>query len=176
MANFVTVLRLVSIPFLVRAILDARHATALALFLAAALTDALDGFLARRFHTETRLGAYLDPIADKLFLSITYITLAYAGHVPWWLVAIIFGRDAWLLLASIGALLLTRLRDFPPSVWGKASTFVQILCALTVLVRNATPSAALDSLSSALAYPVAALAFVSGIHYSWRGWTRVHPD
>src|SRR5437899_2382940 len=127
--NLLTVARLLLAPFILWTIASGRHRVALALFVVAALTDGLDGLLARRFRQITAIGAYLDPIADKVLLSGAYLSLAAAGSVPWWLVAVIFGRDVLLLISSGVALVFTKFRQFEPSVWGKASTFVQIACA-----------------------------------------------
>src|SRR5258708_40035081 len=85
-ANLFTLVRLAAVPFAVQAILLEHHGRALAIVLAAGLTDAVDGALARHFGMATSVGAYLDPIVDKLFLSAIYISLATVSSVPWWLV------------------------------------------------------------------------------------------
>jgi cardiolipin synthase len=167
--NLLTVTRLLLAPFVFAAIVSGRDVLALALFICAALTDGLDGLLARRFRQITPLGAYLDPIADKVLLSGVYLSLALAGRVPWWLVAVIFGRDIFLLLSSGIALMFTAFRQFRPSVWGKASTCVQIACALAWIAQNAFPSYALRALAEAMIWPTAAATIWSGLHYSWRG-------
>jgi cardiolipin synthase len=174
--NLLTFARLLLAPFVFTAIVSGHGQRALALFACAALTDGLDGLFARRFHQITPLGAYLDPIADKFLLSGVYFFLAVIGSVPWWLVAIIFGRDIFLLLTSGIALMFTAFRQFRPSVWGKASTFVQIACALAWLAQNAVPSPALHALAEALIWPTAAATIWSGLHYSWRGlrFVRAH--
>ena len=168
-ANLFTLLRLVLVPFVIQAIIEGRHFLALVLFALAAVTDILDGAAARHLRTATAEGAYLDPIADKCLLSGVFVALAAAGTVPWWLVAVIFGRDAYILLAAGVMLLLTPVRSFPPSVWGKASTFVQILTAATWLGRNALQLRALDAVSSAMLWPCAVFTIWSGIHYTWHG-------
>jgi len=167
--NFLTSLRLVAVPFIIRAILDGRHFFALALFAAAAATDLLDGAAARHFHVTTRSGAYLDPIADKCLLSGVFLALASARIVPWWLVAVIFGRDIYILLGVATVLLLTNVRGFPPSVWGKVSTFVQILTAVAWMGRDAFQFRFLDAVSLLLLWPCAGLTICSGLHYTWRG-------
>jgi cardiolipin synthase len=167
--NLFTFLRLLLVPFIIRAILDGRNVAAVTLFAIAAFTDILDGAAARHFKTTTRTGAYLDPIADKCLLSGVYLALAWAGMIPWWLVAVIFGRDLYILLAVGIILLLTPVRSFPPSIWGKASTFVQIVTAVTWLARNVLEVRALDALSTAMLWPCAAFAIWSAIHYTWRG-------
>jgi cardiolipin synthase (CMP-forming) len=168
-ANLFTLARLAAVPFAVHAILHVQHGRALAIVLAAGLSDTVDGALARRFGTTTSVGAYLDPIVDKLFLSAVYISLAMIATVPRWLVVEIFARD-FLILAACGvAILFLRIRRFPPSIWGKASTFLQILCALVVMIGNAYPDTAAARWSNALIWPVAILTGFSGIHYLWRG-------
>ena len=174
--NLLTFTRLLLAPFVFTAIVSGHGEPALALFACAALTDGLDGLLARRFRQITPLGAYLDPIADKFLLSGVYFFLAVIGSVPWWLVAVIFGRDIFLLLSSGIALMFTSFRQFRPSVWGKASTFVQIACALAWLAQNAVPSLALHALAEAFIWPTAAATIWSGLHYAWRGlrFARAH--
>ena len=164
-ANLFTLGRLLAVPFAVHAILSGRHERALAIVLVAALTDTIDGTLARRFGTATIAGAYFDPIVDKFFLNAVYISLAAILTVPWWLVIEILARDV-VILASSGALMLNGRRRFPPSVWGKASTFLQIALALMILVGNAFPGV---EPPGALMWAVAALTAWSGIHYLWRG-------
>jgi len=168
-ANLLTALRLVLVPFVILAILDGNHIRALVLFGGAALTDALDGIAARTMGSATRLGAYLDPIADKCLLSGVFLALAVAHLAPRWLVALVFGRDLYILAAVVFLLWLTPVRRFPPSVWGKVSTFVQVLTVTVWLFRNATPLSLLELLSEAIQWPCAAFTVWSGIHYTWRG-------
>jgi len=171
-ANLLTLVRLACVPFAVHAILRQEHGRALAIVLFGGLTDAIDGTLARRFGMATSVGAYLDPITDKIFLSAGYIALATISSVPWWLVIEIFSRDVLILAASGASMLFLRMRHFPPSVWGKASTFLQILCALAVMIGNAAPDSAAPNWAGALIWPVAVLTAFSGIHYLWRGLAR----
>jgi len=96
--------------------------------------------------------------------------------MPWWLVLMIFGRDIFLLASSGFALLFTNFRQFQPSVWGKVSTLVQIVCAVTWMLQNAVISPQLHSLAQALLWPTAAATLGSGLHYGWRGFRflKVH--
>jgi cardiolipin synthase len=167
--NLITLIRVVLVPFVIQATMAGRHTLALALFAVAAVTDVLDGAAARRFGAATQAGAFLDPIADKCLLSGVYLALAVAGMMPWWLVAVIFGRDLYILLAAGVMLLFTPVRRFPPSVWGKVSTFVQIVTAVVWLGRNVLEFRVLDSLSWVMLWPCAAFTLWSGIHYTWRG-------
>jgi cardiolipin synthase (CMP-forming) len=168
-ANLLTLLRLVLVPFVIVAILDERHVRALVLFACAASSDALDGAAARASGLTTRLGAYLDPVADKCLLSGVFLALAAAGLAPLWFVVVIFGRDFYILLGVAFLLWLTPVRRFPPSVWGKTSTFVQVWTAAVWLAANATGSALLNTLATAMLWPSAAFTLWSGIHYTWRG-------
>ena len=167
--NLFTLSRLVLTPFVIAAILDGRHGTALVLFAAAGFTDFLDGYAARRLKLATRAGEILDPIADKCLLSGVFLALAVANIVPRWAVWIIFGRDLAILAGSCVVLLLTTVRRLPPSIWGKWSTFIQILTAVTWMARNAAPAAVLDRLSVLMLWPCLGLTIYSGLEYAWRG-------
>jgi cardiolipin synthase len=164
-ANLFTFVRLIAVPFAMRSVLAGEHGRALAIVAVAALTDAVDGTLARRFGMATPQGAYFDPIVDKVFLSAIFVSLGVIGSAPWWIVIEIFARDVVILTASGLAMLLARQRRFPPSVWGKASTFLQIVYALWLMLANATGWGRPELLM----WPVAALTAFSGVHYIWRG-------
>jgi cardiolipin synthase len=167
--NFFTLLRVVLTPFVIKEILDGRHLLALELFAIAAFTDVLDGAAARRFGVVTPTGAYFDPIADKCLLSGVFLALAAARIVPRWLVGIIFGRDL-LILGGVGAVLMyTSVRRFPPSVWGKASTFVQIVTAVTWMARDAVEIRVLNSVASLILWPCVGFTVWSGLDYVRRG-------
>ena len=138
--NLLTLLRVALTPFVVQAIVERRFGRALAILLIAGITDVLDGLAARKLGLQSRFGAYLDPIADKALLTAGYLALGIAHAVPWWLVGLIFGRDLLILLLAAAALLFTSYRDFPPSIWGKLSTFCQIGAAVMVLTAGAFPA------------------------------------
>ncbi len=167
--NLFTLARLVLAPCVIEAILAGRHFLALALFAAAAFTDILDGFAARRLGLTTQAGAYLDPIADKCLLSGVFLALAAARIVPWWLVIVILGRDVYILLGA-AILGLTGARKFPPSVWGKASTFVQIVTAVSWMANNVLRTRVTESIAEAMVWPCAGFAIWSGAHYTWRAF------
>jgi cardiolipin synthase len=168
--NVLTIARVLLAPFVFTAIMRGQHDWAIALFACASLTDGLDGLVARQFGQDSALGAYLDPIADKFLLSGVYLSLAVAGSVPPWLVMVILGRDLFLLASSGIALRFTTFRQLRPSVWGKASTFVQIACATTWMAHNAVNWPPLHTLAQALVWPTAAVTIWSGLHYGWRGF------
>jgi cardiolipin synthase len=170
--NLFTLVRLALAPIVVLAILRGRYIAALFVFFAAGASDAFDGFLARKLGAETRFGAYLDPIADKLLLSAIYIALGAAGAIPWWMVAVVFARDLFILAMAIWGLLFTSIRSFPPSVWGKASTFLQIAAALVVMGSRAGIPAPVDL----VLWLMVAGTVWSGIHYGWRGIALLRAD
>lgn len=165
--NLVTLLRLMFAPFVAADILDGYYRRAIALCFVAGLTDVLDGLLARKMGEATRTGAYLDPIADKILLSAIYVALGIAQAIPWWMVAVVFGRDILILGMAAYGILFTSIRKFPPSVWGKLSTFFQISAALTVMCSRAGfPAPVTLSIWLMLAATI-----WSGGHYAWRGIT-----
>src|SRR5271154_5873359 len=132
--NQLTFLRLAFLPFFIIAIKYDRYGLALWILLAGGLSDALDGLLARQLNQKTTLGAYLDPIADKLLLSSSYVVLALKGKIGWWLAILVLGRDVLILVACAVILLAAGYRLFPPSIWGKATTMCEILLVVIVLV------------------------------------------
>ena len=169
LANLFTLFRLILVPYVIGAILDGRHSRALELFFVAAVTDVIDGALARSYGLATQAGAYLDPIADKCLLSGIFLALGATGIVPWWIVVVVLGRDMYILLAVVAVMALTKVRKFPPSRWGKISTFVQMATAVTWMVENIWPVVALHAISSAMLWVCAVFTVWSGIHYTLRG-------
>jgi cardiolipin synthase len=155
------------------AIMQGRFARALVLCAVAGVTDGLDGYLARRFDLDTRLGAFLDPLADKGLLVVVYLALGIADAVPRWLVVLVLGRDVMILLMAGLALLFTRIRDFPPSWWGKVSTTVQICSAVNFMAAKAWPGAMFDTLIPLGIGLTAAATAWSGVHYLWLGVQRL---
>jgi cardiolipin synthase (CMP-forming) len=164
--NFFTLLRLVLAPFVAVDILNGHFGRAILLLFAAGFTDVIDGFLARRLGEASRVGAYFDPIADKILLVVVYVSLGAAHAIPWWMVAIVFGRDLLILAMAGYGLLFTSVRKFPPSVWGKISTFLQIAAALVVMGDRAGIPA---PVTLALSLMVAGTVW-SGFHYAWAGF------
>ena len=163
--NLFTLARLMLAPFIAYDILHNHNSRAIVLLFAAGFTDVIDGFLARRYGESTRVGAYFDPIADKILLGVIYICLGVAGAIPWWMVALVFGRDVLILAMAGYGLRFTSFRKFPPSVWGKISTFFQIAAALVVMgARAGIPAPVTLAL-----YLMVFGTIVSGLHYVWRG-------
>ncbi len=164
--NQLTFLRLAFLPFFVIAIKYGHWRTALGILAAAGVSDGLDGLLARGLNQKTPLGAYLDPIADKLLLSSSYFVLALKAKIPWWLTILVLGRDLLLLAACAVILITVGYRPFPPSIWGKATTFCEILLVVIVLLAAIWSDWTLGDLREICSYIVAAFVMISGIHYS----------
>jgi len=133
-----TAARLALVPVVAAEVLGGNSGAALALTLVAGLTDGVDGFLARRYGWTSRLGAWLDPLADKALLVTLFLTLGRVGAVPWWLVVLVLARDVIILLMVGAAFAWTAIRDFPPSIWGKLSTLVQVGACVGVLFIRST--------------------------------------
>jgi cardiolipin synthase len=135
--NLITLARILLVPVVVWAITAGEMKIAFLLFLAAGVSDAVDGYLAKRFGMQTQLGAYLDPLADKAMIVSIYIALAIAGAIPLWLVILVVSRDIMI----VGAIMLSWLIDRPvklkPHVVSKANTVAQIVLALLVLATRA---------------------------------------
>ena len=131
--NILTLLRICLAPFLVAAILEDRYALSFGLFVAAGLTDALDGTLARLLRQRTMLGQYLDPVADKLLLSTLFLVLTHKGLIPARVTVLVFGRDVGILIVAAILYAAIGRREFRPSIFGKANTLVQIAAVAAVL-------------------------------------------
>ncbi len=160
-------------PLAAFAILGHRYGEALAWFIAAAFTDIIDGYLARRFGWMTQVGAWLDPLADKAMLVTIYAFLWVAGAIPTWLAGLIFGRDLLILLMAGVAMAFTKIRDFPPSRWGKLCTFSQIVTAVTVMVHLSGLLGGLEMVVRALFVVAAGMTGLSGAHYLYGGLRRL---
>ncbi len=162
--NLFSAFRVFLTPFVAFAILHRHFGMALALIGIAGVSDALDGYIARKLGKSSRLGEYLDPIADKILLVTVYLCEGLAGLLPPWLVALVFGRDLLILGIVAWGMVFTRIRSFPPSIWGKLSTAAQIAAALAVLADRD------DRLDRGwVLAPVAVTAVWSGLYYCWSG-------
>ena len=140
-ANQLTILRIVLIPAFVLLVVYGRLGAALLVFMTAGATDALDGLIARRAGQRTSLGAWLDPMADKLLLVTTFIVLTLpaiplTNHVPLWLTVVVISRDVVILAVVAIVNLAIGPRTFRPSMLGKATTAVFILTAVAIMYFN----------------------------------------
>ena len=174
--NLLTLLRLFLVPFLVIDILDHRYAWALGLFIFGGITDGMDGLLARRLGQSTRLGQYLDPIADKLMLSTLFLVLTHMGLVARYITILVFARDLGILLISTLLYVTNTLRDFRPSMLGKLNTLVQITAMLLVLITQIRTSAEVSQVRDVLLKAIAWMAPLSAAQYAWIVARRVSAE
>ena len=164
--NQITFLRLGFLPFFIIMIFYQHYTWALGFLLVAGMTDGLDGLLARTLNQKTSLGAYLDPIADKLLLSSSFVALALEGQIRWWLTILVLGRDILILVTAAVILATIGYRRFPPSIFGKITTTLQILLVFAVLLAIVTHSGTIAFIRQGLVYLVAGFTVFSGFHYS----------
>jgi len=166
--NLITLLRLGLVPVMAYFAWSGHYAIALPIFLVAALTDFVDGYIARRFQLVSKLGALLDPIADKLNMFVATAVLAWQGQIPVWLAVAIIGRDVVIV---VGAVLLRIARghlDIKPTRLSKVNTAIEFAVLLLVMAAAAgwiDPTAWMPPLFVV----VFATATASGIQYVWRG-------
>jgi cardiolipin synthase len=176
LANQLTFLRLVAVPFFILAVLEARFGLALAIFIAAAVTDLFDGLVARVFRQRTALGAYLDPAADKLLLTAAFVlltrypnlfqTIPMTNRIPIGLTILVISRDVLIVAIAFMLNLAYGQTRFQPSIWGNITTGAELVTTGVVLLCNHLER-------SHPIVPVAiattlVLILVSGFHYLWR--------
>lgn len=165
--NLLTLMRICMAPFLVSAIIEDRFALSFGLFVAAGLTDALDGTLARWLKQRTVLGQYLDPVADKLLLSTLFVVLTHKKLIPVTITVLVFGRDVGILLVAAILYAAVGRREFKPSFLGKANTFAQVTAVAMVLLHQLSDAKWVVALSIGALDATAALTVASGLHYAW---------
>ena len=167
--NLLTLVRIGLTPLVVAGILQGEYSWAFFWCFTAGITDLFDGAVARRFGAESRLGMVLDPAADKILQVSVFVALGMAGAVPVSIVVLVFGRDLLLVTGALFFRLSGRRITFPPTIWGKVSTVIQILAASAILGRFGPP------LEPLLVSLVAVGTVFSGLHYAARAvnWLKV---
>lgn len=171
--NLLTFLRLCIVPFLVLAVLDGHYPLAFGLFVAAGVTDALDGLMARLLHQRTLLGQYLDPVVDKLLLSTLFLVLHHEALISRKVTVLVFARDLGILIVAAILYATTSIRNFRPSIFGKGNTVAQILALAAVLLsRFFSPVWVMVLRHWALTATIALTVF-SGFHYAWRAMRQI---
>lgn len=163
--NQLTLLRMVFLPFIIIHLVAGHYRWALALFVLAGLSDGLDGLLARTLKQQTVLGQYLDPIADKLLLSTMFLVLSILHKIPWKFTVLVFSRDISIVCASAVLYAIAGMRDFRPSIFGKANTLAQVAAVFFVLLLEVEHArwiaiARLTFLRATFAFTI-----ISGLHY-----------
>jgi cardiolipin synthase (CMP-forming) len=168
--NIITLGRLLSVPLAVWLVLSGAHAAAFLLFVAAGISDGVDGFIAKRYNLRSPLGALLDPIADKALLVSMYVTLGIAGELPNWLVILVVFRDILIVGGFLLALAVTQPIGWEPLVISKLNTVLQI-GLIAVLLGRLGFHIADFGLSRILVFLVGGTTVLSGAAYLVR-WAR----
>jgi cardiolipin synthase len=168
--NSLTILRILLIPCYIGLLIYGRFTQALIVLLVAGLTDALDGAIARMKNQHTRLGAVLDPLADKLLLTSGFITLSIIHLVPLWVTILVVSRDVILLLGTAGAHCAESRVDMTPTFLGKGTTFLQLTYVVMVIFLS---SRHIDlTVMLPLLFGMVSFTLLSGLHYLYRGIRR----
>ncbi len=168
--NIITIARILAVPLIVWLIITGQMTAAFIIFIAAGLSDAVDGFIAKRFHAATTLGAYLDPLADKLLLVSIYISLGYLDILPLWLAILVVSRDFMIVGGLLLAWFMEKPMDIKPVFVSKANTAGQIILAGVAL---GLPGVGYPSMDLVLwgSFAVGILTVGSGAIYLL-GWLR----
>lgn len=170
--NSLTILRILLIPVFIGFLIYERYDHALAVILIAGLTDGLDGTIARVANQRTKLGAYLDPLADKLLLTSGFVTLSVLHLVPLWVAILVVSRDLILLTGALLSRFTDSSLDMSPTLIGKGTTVFQLLYIVLVVIFT---SRHLERhLLQPLLYFMVALTVSSGLHYLYRGVSHLN--
>jgi cardiolipin synthase len=169
--NLLCILRMGLVPFFIISVIDGQPRRALLVFVIAGVTDALDGAIARIYHQQSLLGAYLDPIADKILLTSAYVILSIPGlhhgtPIPVWVTVIVIARDVLLVVVALVLYLAQGVKRFPPSVLSKVTTVVQVTAVTVVLLSGLVKD--IEPLALGIVYLAAALTLASGLDYVLR--------
>jgi cardiolipin synthase (CMP-forming) len=163
--NQLTLLRMGFVPFIVIHLVAGHYRWALILFVLAGMSDGLDGLLARTLKQQTVLGQYLDPIADKLLLSTMFMVLAILHKIAWKYTVLVFSRDISILFASAVLYAIAGLRDFRPSIFGKANTFAQVAAVFFVLLFQVERTRWVWITQTTFLHATVGFTVVSAMHY-----------
>ncbi len=176
--NFLSLIRIILVPVFVIFLIQGEYYNALIIFVIAGLTDALDGTMARLLNAQTKLGSYLDPIADKLLLATSFVTLAILGIIPGWLTVIVMSRDFIILLGIAILSLMSVAFEIKPALIGKVTTALQIGTVFFILLYKAVTHDLSYNWILTLFWVTALFTIASGLVYIIRGIkiiNRAHP-
>jgi len=167
--NQLTLLRMIFLPFIVINVVGHHYIWALVLFVLAGMSDGLDGLLARKLHQQTQLGQYLDPIADKLLMSTMFLVLSIEHRtvVPWKFTVVVFSRDISILLVSGVLFMIAGLKDFRPSIFGKANTCAQVAAIFFALLLLVKPVVWVDIARKTFLKATFVFTILSAVHYAF---------
>ncbi len=163
--NQLTLLRMVFLPFIIIHLVNGHYFWALTLFVLAGISDGLDGLLARTLKQQTKIGQYLDPMADKLLLSTMFLVLSVLHKIPWKFTVLVFSRDICIVAVSAVLYIAAGLRDFRPSIFGKANTFAQVAAVFFVMLLLVHPLAWVAIARLTFLRATFLFTIVSGLHY-----------
>ena len=183
--NLITLTRVALVPIFALMLFQRRPFGALLVIFLAGLSDVLDGFAARKWHQQTGIGRLIDPLADKILLSTAYILLAirslgFTHVIPLWLTVVVISRDLIIVAGALVVSLIRGRREFPPTVFGKVSTVLQVAAVFWVILANSISASALAgspilaavtsrSVLSAFYIATLALTVISGVDYIYKG-------
>jgi len=171
--NVLTTARLILVPFIGWLLYRRDFGIALLVVFIAGVSDGFDGWLARRNQWTSRIGAYLDPLADKALLVTLFILLGVTKVIPLWLAILVPARDVFILLMVAAGFLLTKVREFPPSIWGKVSTIIQMGAAVGLIANAAAGFRVPYPLIEFVIFTTAAATVWSGFDYARSGLTTL---
>lgn len=160
--NAITVIRILLIPLFLYKVLQGEMAFATGVYLAAAISDGLDGFIARFWNLQTKLGSFLDPMADKLLVTTAFLTLSILNIVPLWLALAVISRDFIIVTGSLLVYLMKGELSIKPQPIGKITTFFQFSYILVVLLRSAFHIPFLKTLNLPMLLVTGVLTIISG--------------
>ncbi|CAK0765671.1 CDP-alcohol phosphatidyltransferase [Gammaproteobacteria bacterium] len=164
--NLITLLRILLVPPFLFVLLERHYSAALILFFIAGVSDGLDGFLAKHYGWTSRLGSILDPLADKLLLVASFISLTQLGLIPFWLTVVVLGRDILIVVGAITYHFLIGYYHLVPAVPSKINTLVQIMLVLVVIISAAIGQPYLEErVIQGLVYLTLVTTIFSGTHY-----------
>ncbi len=172
--NLLTLLRMGMVPWFIISLVNGRPGQALLVFIVAGITDALDGFIARFWKQQSALGAYLDPVADKLLLTSAYVVLSIPAlnqgtQIPLWVTILVIARDVLLVIMALVLYLAVGIRKFPPTLLSKFNTVFQVMAVVLVMLSGIFPDHRFVDLAAVSAlYVVAGLTLASGLDYVYR--------
>jgi cardiolipin synthase len=172
--NQLTLLRLIFIPFIVMNVVEGDWGWAFGLFVAAGISDGLDGLLARLLKQKTMLGQYLDPIADKLLLSTLFLVLAFKQAIPWKVTILVLSRDVIIIVVCAVVYATLSFRDFRPSIFGKLNTLAQVFALGFVLLDRVAMTRWVNWAAAISIWLTFGLTILSGVHYVVRLGQQLH--
>lgn len=170
--NTLTLMRIILLPIFVASMIYKRHDYALYIFSVAAITDTLDGFIARLKGLKTPLGTLLDPLADKFLLVTSFILLAVYNFIPLWLTITVISRDIIIVTGWIVLYLVSHSAKVEPSITGKIAISLQLILIWYILLDINLPS--LPDIHQYLMYLTALFTILSGLHYIYKSLRESH--